>query len=177
MTTYYVRTIIDFFPFNVNLNGFSEMQNFEAYDFGYVKNDENKIFTTSYFPQSIFYYAHNTDKSRPPTYSTMTVSQIFFENLSGSAIGWFDGSGTGWNANRWQSLYGWSNPDTNNATWINELCTKFDTLNKNSVVSNNSGINLLIFKYRFANYTENLFGYFPVFYVGNDPNCDTTVVI
>jgi hypothetical protein len=177
MTTYHVRRLRDFFPINVNSAGLSEMQYFESFESPMrVKNNEDIIFTSDY-PQKIFYFADDSDNLNPPTFSTMTVDEIFFESLSSSIVSWGDASGTGWNANRWQSVYGWNNPDTNYSGWLTQICTKFDTLNKDSVLSRATDINVLVFNYRFANYTANLFAYFPVFYVGQDPNADTTVTI
>jgi hypothetical protein len=179
MTTYYVRRLLDFFPQNVNNGGLSEMQYFEAYNSPMrVRDTFDRIFANSIGPQKVFYFADTSENLNPPTFSTMTVDQIIVEAMQSTpVVNWGDQNGTGWNASRWSTVYGWNNPDSNYSGWLTQICTKFDTLNKESVVSNNSTINVLVFSYRFANYTAGLFAYFPVFYVGDDPNADTTVTI
>lgn len=197
MTTYYVRTIADDFNFDLTTGaqtgGYSLTSHFEIYNeaalgatYAPWGHKTNRLFSTT--TQTLYAFANVsgihtlTTRTEPPPKSTISSSNVIVQADSSGTFYWCDRQGNGsflqgWGMERWVGQ-GWTSPFTNYSTWISELCTAFDTINIGSVVTRNNNINLVIFKYKFTNYPENGRHFlFPVFYVGNDPRFDSTVVI
>jgi hypothetical protein len=197
MTTYYVRTIADDFDFNIDSGAqtpcYSRTTHFEIYtepalgatyeDWGHKTN---RMFST--VNQTLYAFcdvegiATLTNRLRPPAKSTISSSNVLVQTGTTGTIYWCDweanpNQSQGWGMEGWGQR-GWTNPFQDYSTWINEICNAFDTINIQSVATNFNRINVVIFKYKFNNRPENdRYMLFPVFYVGDDPNYDTTVVI
>lgn len=201
MTTYYVRTIADSFNFEVKLTaatqtyGYSRNSHFELYvepalsgaDYEPWGIRANRMFTA--YNQVLFAFFEQkesdnmTNRVAPPSKTNVNDFRTLRQSDSSGTIYWCSKAVNipsaidtyyVWGDTGWVDQ-GWSSPEFDYNDYINELCTAFDNINKNSVVTSNSNINLVVFKYRFLN--EGKHRYFPVFYVGNDPNADTTVTI
>jgi hypothetical protein len=197
MTTYHIRTVKDKFSWGYDsgpsyITGFSEMGTFEAYvenrlDAVYkdvaIRTNPANIFNT--VNQELFFYITNDNqRALAPSYSTVSASNVISQIGTENYIYWSNylitSTSANYNTESWNGK-GWGDPIVFPTTFNTRLCEKFDSINKNNIVTNNSNINLVIFKYQFTNYplkgSDVVDVIFPVFYAGNDPLAETTVVI
>lgn len=189
MTTYYIRTIEDEFGFNLTSSsyGFSLNSHYETYDetailggtYGPYGIRTNRFFSTT--QQVLYFFGADNPRALPPNRASLLVQKsptslgyIYWSNRWGDPT---QSTVLGWRMSYWTSL-NWVNPSTNYSGWVNDICSAFDSVNQDSVVTLNSDINVVIVKYRFANTpASGTYFLFPIFYVGNDPNRDYTVTI
>jgi hypothetical protein len=204
MTTYYVRTIADEFSYDlvndlgIPIHGFSKNSHFETYyepDLFFdpesvdvrpwgmrvnrMFNNEDQILY-SYFALS---QIDQNYRLGPINQNNISSTTIFKQSGTQGFIYWSN-LGPLWFTGRWVQV-GWANPYLNFNDWVDELCISFNTANIDSFTSNSENINLVIFKYKFDTVINPIwptseadsFLFVPVFYEGNDPNYDFTVVI
>lgn len=175
MTTFYVRVLTDIFSLNPFTGTGIISSDTGHYKSTYVsstdwtiENNPDRIF--SQVTKIVYYneFAQSKAAANFPE-NVVTTSVIDFKIRDGGSTPFL--IDTDW-ADR-----GWTNPSTDQSTFITEVCTAFVNDNERNVVTLNDNINLLLFRFNFRLSLNTQFYYVPVFYVGNDSNRDFTVVI
>jgi len=190
---YYIRTFTCDFPFDFGGGGnygYSENNALESYDEPALGSAETYACRTtpgvfSSTSQELIMIAYNSDRSSPPSKPDVTASSFIVQNGTTNYIYWSNyglanGNYQCYTDVEWQNR-GWTNPITDNATWLNELCSAFNTYVAPSHISNNNNYDVYVFKYKFTDCTnvgdQLNYNFFPIFIRGNDPNYDSKIII
>jgi len=183
-TTYHIRTFTSKLESGLSTPQYSNDNILQVYNeaslpeaarpYG-MKTRPDTVFNTT--AQEFFHYALYDDPSdyrqSPPQYATMDADDIRKISTTDGYMWWSNYSDT-WDDSRWDS-YGWTNPTSGTyTTWLDEICTKFNTYRAGSEHSHDDNWNVYVFKYTTDDST---YYYFPLFTKGNDPYYDSQVVI
>ena len=128
--------------------------------------------------------AENTTNRAAPPNLPMDSTNIARYSGTDGYIYWsnylLDSVPGSWGMEYWNTR-GYYDPSLSESTFYDDVCTRFDAVNKNNIVTNNANINMVMFKYKFLDQPTKsaavVYAYFPVFYPGNDPLASETIVV
>lgn len=185
MTNYYIRTFESTFSHNWNENtGVGEkpldsdneiLTSFidEATTEARIRTKDGNFF--SYTAQRVF---HVGSSVYPPQTPLGSAAAAFYSKLlDNSYFTWNDkrfDTALGFSGASWLNTYTWTNPDTNYTVWLQEIVDFVDN-QKGSMTdwgTDTDIINIYVFKYKYANQPSTGWGYFPLFFMGNDAQYD-----
>ena len=189
-TTYYVRTYNCSFPTKLaNCTSRNQVLNFKTTSTGSLEVTSNLLSSTPlpfYGQSGIFLLCDPTNSSRNPVkgsyvstfggyISVHTGSNYLLSNILNTA------NYLGKEKTYWNTWGGFTSGTL--STFKTELCTQFENSKiyqsptaDQSWGTDNSQINMILFSCTFDDDAGKIY-YIPVFYMGNDPQADETIVI
>ena len=185
-TTYYVRTYNCSFPTKAaNCTSRNQVLNFTTVTEGTLLVTDNLLsnFTPFNIVNPIFFLHDNGATARNPikgSYGEQRYSKLGDRGNYGLWQSVLSTSNyIGLEKTYWNTWGGFTSGTL--ATFKTELCTQFENV-KNSLGykgnwgTDNSQINMILFSCTFDDDAGKIY-YFPLFYMGNDPQADETIVI
>ena len=190
MTNYYIRKLVTNFDFNVGDNGYSDTNLLEDYDEPLLGDFYREAVRTKPLSvlitdtQEFFWIDSTGDREGSVSIASITAANIHKEVSSNGYFYWSVYNDTparqmGYISSSWQAD-GWGSPDSQYATFLGNLCSKFNSLRAITEESNGDNWNLYLFQYNYSDSPQPSYGdhiYFPIFTKGNDPNYDSIITI